>query len=135
MDQVLANLDKHQRELMDTFVGDAEHLPRVQSFVEALTAAARLHRNWNETMKSIDGMIDYDTPDEEFPEGYRLPAVDRNDYTGYEEAVEEAFYTMTCAKLKRFKIQDFYLVTKMIDNVSDVITYSTKYDDYGFLRD
>ncbi|MBC9705258.1 MAG: hypothetical protein H9W81_09860 [Enterococcus sp.] len=136
LDCAIGNLAKQNDILSATSIADPAYPVRVQAFIKALTDAARLHRNWNDTMQSIDGMIDYDTPDEEFPVGYRKPAVEHNDYTGYEEDVEEAFYCLTCVDLERFKIEDIYMMNKMFNHVGSLYSYSTKWDiDHGIFAD
>lgn len=134
LDRVIRAVAESAEILSGTSIADPEYRERARQFVKDVTVAASQHRNWNPLMISIDGMIDY-SMDDELPANYRTPAVERDDYTGYEDCVEELFYLTTVVNLDAFKISDVYLIEKMMD-VGSLFSYSTQWDiDRGVFRD
>lgn len=135
LDLVIRAVAKSAETLNETSIVDPKYRKRARKFKEAAVKAASQHRNWNPVMNSIDGMIDFEA-EGEFPVGYREPAIDRNDYTGYEECVEEFFYLTTIVNLEEFKIQEAHTISRMMDEVGSLYTYSTQWDtDHGIFRD
>lgn len=127
LDPLIYNVAKAAEVLSDTTITDPAYVERAQSLVKAVTAAAAQHRNWNPVMESIDGMIDYEA-EGEYPVGFRQPAIDRDDYTGYEECVEELFYRTTIVNLEKFKIQDVFTIGTILNGVGELSSYSTDWN-------
>ncbi|MBC9706866.1 MAG: hypothetical protein H9W81_18410 [Enterococcus sp.] len=81
-----------------------DYLQAVEDFESVVLAAARFHRNWNETIKSLNLPEDeyhYDSEGGlELPENWE-PPVDRSEITSLEYAVGQLYLNMTRANLRR----------------------------------